>query len=506
MEVSSHALSLRRVDYLRFAAGIFTNLTRDHLDFHGDMEAYFVAKRRLFEMLPEGAVGVINVDDRRGVDMVAAATASRHLRDRSGAADVRPGPLELLARRPDVRHPYAARHDPRPLARWSAGRTPTTSSRHRPPRWRSTCRSRRSKPASPPSSTSPAASRWSPGPVRRRPRHRRLRAYRRRAEEPARDRASAGNRPGGHRLRLRRRSRSHQAPADGRGRGATERSRDRHLGQPAQRGARTRSSRRSGAASSCPPIGSRRRGSTARRRSPSSIAAKRSRRRSRDARPGDLVLIAGKGHEKYQVIGDRTLPFDDVEVARAALAQAAQRVAGDRNGVEPIALTAAEMAAVTGGQVMSGDAGSPHRASGRSTRGRSAAGRPVRRDSRRSVRRARVRRRRAGRGSGRRGGDRRRRPARGRHGRARADSVSQVADTTRALQDVAREMRRRSGAKVVAITGSAGKTTTKELAAEFLSAKYTRLSQQGQLEQSHRPAALAARTAARPEWRSSSSV
>jgi UDP-N-acetylmuramoyl-L-alanyl-D-glutamate--2,6-diaminopimelate ligase len=39
----------------------------------------------------------------------------------------------------------------------------------------------------------------------------------------------------------------------------------------------------------------------------------------RDARPGDLVLIAGKGHEKYQVIGDRTLPFDDVEVARAAL-------------------------------------------------------------------------------------------------------------------------------------------------------------------------------------------
>jgi UDP-N-acetylmuramyl tripeptide synthase len=40
----------------------------------------------------------------------------------------------------------------------------------------------------------------------------------------------------------------------------------------------------------------------------------------RDARPGDLVLIAGKGHEKYQVIGARTLPFDDVEVARAALA------------------------------------------------------------------------------------------------------------------------------------------------------------------------------------------
>jgi UDP-N-acetylmuramoyl-L-alanyl-D-glutamate--2,6-diaminopimelate ligase len=39
----------------------------------------------------------------------------------------------------------------------------------------------------------------------------------------------------------------------------------------------------------------------------------------RQARAGDLVVIAGKGHEKYQVIGDRTLPFDDVEIARAAL-------------------------------------------------------------------------------------------------------------------------------------------------------------------------------------------
>jgi UDP-N-acetylmuramyl tripeptide synthase len=41
----------------------------------------------------------------------------------------------------------------------------------------------------------------------------------------------------------------------------------------------------------------------------------------KEAQPGDLVLIAGKGHEKYQVIGERTLPFDDVEMARAALAQ-----------------------------------------------------------------------------------------------------------------------------------------------------------------------------------------
>ena len=39
----------------------------------------------------------------------------------------------------------------------------------------------------------------------------------------------------------------------------------------------------------------------------------------REALPGDLILIAGKGHEKYQVIGERVLPFDDVEVARTAL-------------------------------------------------------------------------------------------------------------------------------------------------------------------------------------------
>src|SRR5690606_14138578 len=51
MEVSSHALAMGRVDGIRFAAGVFTNLTRDHLDFHGDMDSYFHAKRRLFEML-----------------------------------------------------------------------------------------------------------------------------------------------------------------------------------------------------------------------------------------------------------------------------------------------------------------------------------------------------------------------------------------------------------------------------------------------------------------------
>ena len=69
IEVSSHALVLHRVAYMKFAAAIFTNLTRDHLDFHGDMQHYFDAKRRLFEMLPAGAPAIVNVDDPRGAEL-----------------------------------------------------------------------------------------------------------------------------------------------------------------------------------------------------------------------------------------------------------------------------------------------------------------------------------------------------------------------------------------------------------------------------------------------------
>jgi UDP-N-acetylmuramoyl-L-alanyl-D-glutamate--2,6-diaminopimelate ligase len=64
MEVSSHALALHRVDAIHWAAALFTNLTQDHLDFHPTMEDYFLAKRRLFEVC-EG-VRVVNVDDPYG--------------------------------------------------------------------------------------------------------------------------------------------------------------------------------------------------------------------------------------------------------------------------------------------------------------------------------------------------------------------------------------------------------------------------------------------------------
>lgn len=71
LEVSSHALAQRRTDGVRCRAAIFTNLMRDHLDFHGDMARYFAAKRRLFDGLPDAAPAVINVDDAWGRRLAA---------------------------------------------------------------------------------------------------------------------------------------------------------------------------------------------------------------------------------------------------------------------------------------------------------------------------------------------------------------------------------------------------------------------------------------------------
>jgi UDP-N-acetylmuramoyl-L-alanyl-D-glutamate--2,6-diaminopimelate ligase len=65
MEASSHASVLHRLDRVRFAALVFTNLSQDHLDFHGDMESYFEAKRRLFLVEPR-PLAVVNVGDEYG--------------------------------------------------------------------------------------------------------------------------------------------------------------------------------------------------------------------------------------------------------------------------------------------------------------------------------------------------------------------------------------------------------------------------------------------------------
>ena len=66
MEVSSHALALGRVDGMEFDVAVFTHLTRDHLDFHGDMEHYFEAKLRLFDQLRAGGKAVVHLGDPWG--------------------------------------------------------------------------------------------------------------------------------------------------------------------------------------------------------------------------------------------------------------------------------------------------------------------------------------------------------------------------------------------------------------------------------------------------------
>jgi UDP-N-acetylmuramoyl-L-alanyl-D-glutamate--2,6-diaminopimelate ligase len=70
METSSHALDQGRVADVKFAGGAFTNLTGDHLDYHGTMENYAAAKARLFEMLDESAVAVVNAEDGWSARMV----------------------------------------------------------------------------------------------------------------------------------------------------------------------------------------------------------------------------------------------------------------------------------------------------------------------------------------------------------------------------------------------------------------------------------------------------
>lgn len=76
MEASSHGLDQRRMDGVRLAAAGFTNLTQDHLDYHGTMEAYFAAKAELFaRVLPPEGVAVVNLNDPKGAAVVDIARA-----------------------------------------------------------------------------------------------------------------------------------------------------------------------------------------------------------------------------------------------------------------------------------------------------------------------------------------------------------------------------------------------------------------------------------------------
>jgi UDP-N-acetylmuramyl-tripeptide synthetase len=317
MEVSSHALAQHRVAHLRFRAAIFTNLTRDHLDFHGDMQRYFAAKRRLFEMLPAGAPAVINIDDPRGADLVAAFpdTVMTYALDRP--ADVRASHVEstlqglafdvdtprgsLSVRSPLVGRPNvynilgvigAAVALDLPLDAIERG---LAALEHVPGRFQMV--------SSPVDDIRVVVDYAHTDDA--------LKNLLETARPLSSGRIITVFGCGGDRDRSKR-------PLMGAVAGRLSdlvvltsdnpRSEDpdRILDEIVR------------GLSPTPEPGAPKRAGTPFTRQVDRRAAIES--AVRMAAPGDLVLIAGKGHEKYQVLGDRTVPFDDVEVARAALA------------------------------------------------------------------------------------------------------------------------------------------------------------------------------------------
>lgn len=326
MEVSSHALTLRRADCLHFAAAVFTNLTRDHLDFHRDMEAYFLAKRRLAELLPDTGIAVTNIDDPRGRDFAAAA--NRPVTYAIDApADVRPGPLSfsLQGLRFDARTPRGTLRLASPLV-------------GRPNAYNILAAAATAMALDVPFKAIEegiAALTDVPG---------RFQVVST-ADDDVRvvvDYAHTDD-------ALRNLLETARPLAAGRlitvfgcG-GDRDRTKRPLMGAVAARLSDlvviTSDNPRSEDPNSI--IDEIKRGIVvpANRTAPGVAPPKSTpyiaivdrktaiERAIRDATSGDLVLIAGKGHEKYQVIGDRTLPFDDVEVARDALAR---RRAGSR--------------------------------------------------------------------------------------------------------------------------------------------------------------------------------
>jgi len=320
MEVSSHALVLRRADNLQFAAGVFTNLTRDHLDFHGDMEEYFAAKRRLFELLPPNAVAITNADDPRGAQFAAAATRPvTYAID--APADVTPGPIEfsLDGLQFEARTPRGTLHLRSPLVGrpnaynilaavttamaldvpFSAiergirdltnvpGRFQVVSSKedevrvvvdyaHTDDALKNLLETAR------PLASGRVITVFGCGGDRDRTKRPLMGAVAARLSDVV---IVTSDNP---------RSENPTAIIDEIKRGIV-----------------------------LPPdrVGPKGTGPKA----PVCLAIPDRKdaidRAVKEARPGDLILVAGKGHEKYQVIGDRTLPFDDVAVARTALAQ-----------------------------------------------------------------------------------------------------------------------------------------------------------------------------------------
>ena len=94
MEVSSHAADQQRIAGLKFAGGVFSNLTRDHLDYHLTVENYMNAKKKFFDMLPADAFALVNADDKAGAYMLQNTKAKKYTYSLRTDADFRGRILE----------------------------------------------------------------------------------------------------------------------------------------------------------------------------------------------------------------------------------------------------------------------------------------------------------------------------------------------------------------------------------------------------------------------------
>ena len=311
MEVSSHALEQHRVDGTHFAAVCFTNLSHDHLDYHGTMEEYFEAKARLFDERVRDAGRDLA---RRSARSTCWQRARRRPASTSGRSRSTTRPPMSHARDVDTdagRDAVHARVDvattrPRPSSRGTAARTGSTSRtcsrrrrRHGPAGFRGTP----SSPASPRPCIVPGRFE----PVDAGQGSRVLVDY---AHTPdALERVLVAARPlaapGGAvvgRVRLRRRPGPRQAAADGRGRGAASPtapiSRPTTL-VPKIPAAIVADVLAGVPADASPPLVARWWSSTAGGRSRAAVA---------EANAGDVVVIAGKGHETGQIVARRDAP------------------------------------------------------------------------------------------------------------------------------------------------------------------------------------------------------
>src|SRR5690606_16466011 len=77
MEVSSHAIHQNRIAGLRFSGAVFTNITHDHLDYHGTFKEYIQAKKAFFDQLPSSAFALTNADDKNGSVMLQNTLAKK---------------------------------------------------------------------------------------------------------------------------------------------------------------------------------------------------------------------------------------------------------------------------------------------------------------------------------------------------------------------------------------------------------------------------------------------